>query len=316
MLSNGHAGFGGRAWETDPEQSGHRAQVRPNNLGQAVEKTVNAHRWELAGPVSVPVTTPPPVVDPLPEKKIMTRMREHYTAVQDLRGQGLSTAAIGRKLGLHPATVRKFAQARSVEELLVKTEQRAHLVDDYIEYLHRRWNAGERNATQLFREIKQAGYPGGELAVQRYLRRFRTGRGHAPHPGPKPPSVREVTKWIMTCPDHLSKEHTAQLRGIRDRSPELDRLTDHVRAFAIMMTGLQGDRLDQWIISAEKDTLRPLAGFARNLRRDLNAVHNGLSLSYSSGAVEGAINRLKMIKRQMFGRAGLDLLRKRVLLAH
>ncbi|MFC0111403.1 transposase [Kibdelosporangium aridum] len=120
----------------------------------------------------------------------------------------------------------------------------------------------------------------------------------------------------MTHPDHLSQEHASQLRRIRGRSPELDRLTGHVRAFAIMMTGLHGDRLEQWIATAEQDTLRPLAGFAHNLRRDLDAVRNGLSMSYSSGAVEGIINRLKMIKRQMFGRAGLDLLRKRVLLGH
>jgi transposase len=120
--------------------------------------------------------------------------------VHELYEQGMSKAAIGRRLGLHPATVRKFAQARSIEELIAKTEQRAHLVDDYVEYLHRRWNEGERNATALFREITKLGYPGGELAVQRYLRRFRDGRGHAPQPGPKPPTVREVTSWIMTHP--------------------------------------------------------------------------------------------------------------------
>lgn len=97
--------------------------------------------------------------------------------------------------------------------------------------------------------------------------------------------------------------------------PELDRLTGHVRKFAAMMTGRHGDRLDGWITEAEQDTLAPLASFACNLRRDLDAVRNGLSMPYSSGAVEGNINRLKMLKRQMFGRAGLDLLRKRVLLA-
>ncbi|MEU0152192.1 hypothetical protein, partial [Micromonospora fulviviridis] len=78
--------------------------------------------------------------------------------------------------------------------------------------LRTRRNDGERNATQLFREIQQQGYPGGELAVQRYLRRFRTGRGHAPHPGPKPPTVRQVTSWIMTHPDHLDPRDAAKLR--------------------------------------------------------------------------------------------------------
>jgi transposase len=287
------------------------------NLGQAVEKTVNGHRARLAEPAPEPppVAEAPPVVKPLPEKKIVIRLREHHAAVQELHAQGLPKAAIGRKLGLHPATVRKFIQARSAEDLIAKTEQRAHLVDDYTEYLHRRWHDGERNATQLFREIKQRGYPGGELAVQRYLRRFRHGRGHAPQPGPKPPSVRQVTSWIMTHPDRLPDEDATKLRQIRHRDPDIDRLTKHVRGFAAMMTGRHGDRLDDWIASVEHDTLAPLASFARNLRRDYDAVRNGLSLPHSSGPVEGSINRLKMLKRQMFGRAGLDLLRKRVLLA-
>jgi transposase len=174
---------------------------------------------------------------------------------------------------------------------------------------------GERNATALFREIRRLGYRGGELAVQRYLRRFRTGRGHAPVPGPKPPSVREVTSWIMADPDHLPTEDTATLQAIRRRDADLDRLTAHVTAFAKMMTGRHSERLDDWITTVEQDTLAPLASFARNLRRDYDAVHNGLTLPHSSGPVEGAINRVKMLKRQMFGRANLDLLRKRVLLA-
>jgi transposase len=178
------------------------------NLGEAVEKTVASHRANLgiahlAGLTEAPKTSPtsqtstPPVVQPVPEKKIIVRMREQHTAVHDLVGQGMSKAAIGRRLGLHPATVRKLAQARTVDDLTAKTEQRSHLVDGYVEYLHRRWNEGERNATGLFREIAKLGYQGGELAVQRYLRRFRDGRGHAALPGPKPPTVREVTSWVM-----------------------------------------------------------------------------------------------------------------------
>ncbi|MEV4515198.1 transposase [Dactylosporangium sp. NPDC049525] len=271
-----------------------------------------AHLGEPAPPVAV--VEAPATVQPLPEKKMVTRFREQYVAAHALAARGLSKAAIGRELGLHPATVRKLVLARSVEDLIAKSEQREHLVDDYTEHLHRRWHEGERNATALFREIKELGYPGGELAVQRYLRRFRHGRGHAPQPGPKPPSVRKVTSWIMTHPDHLKEEERIALQRIRGRDVALRRLVDHVRAFAVMMTGRHGDRLEDWIVAVERDNLAPLTSFARNLRRDFDAVHNGLSLAYSSGAVEGTINRLKMVKRQMFGRARLDLLRKRVLL--
>ena len=311
----GGYGEGARQGAPDAVQVADRFHLW-QNLGQAVEKTINLHRAALTAPAPPPADdTAPKVVQPLPEKKIVTRLRENYTAVQDLAAQGMSKAAIGRQLGLHPATVRKFANARSVEDLTAVTEQRTHVVDPFTGYLHQRWNEGERNATQLFREIQQQGYPGGELAVQRYLRSFRKDRGHAPKPGPKPPTVRQVTSWIMTHPDRVDSGDAAKLRGIRNRDKDLNRLVKHVRAFAVMMTGRHGDRLDDWILATENETLAPLAGFARNLRRDIDAIRNGLTMPHSSGPVEGGINRLKMIKRQMFGRAGLALLRKRVLLA-
>ena len=291
------------------------------NLGQAVEKTVTTRRAQLSIPDSRPEKTTtadgpgvvPRVVATLPEKKIITRMREQHTAVHELRARGLSKSAIGRQLGLHPATVRKLATARTLEELTAKTEQRAHLVDDHIDYLHQRWNDGERNATGLFREITARGYQGGELAVQRYLRRFRNGRGHVAVPGPKPPTVREVTGWIMSHPDRLDPTDADRLRRIRAHDGGLDRLTRHVRRFATMMTELSGGDLEQWISDVEHDTLAPVASFARNLRRDQDAVHAGLTLSHSSGRVEGTVNKIKMLKRQMFGRARFDLLRTRVL---
>ena len=291
------------------------------NLGQAVEKTVNTHRSRLAEPPPPPAEMPdvleaePEMVQPPRELKIVTRLREQHAAAHELWEQGKSKAAIGRELGLHQATVRKLVGARCADDVVAKSLQRAHIIDPYIGYLHRRWNEGVRNAAQLYREIQELGYPGGELAVQRHLRRYRTGRGHTPVPGPKPPSVREVTSWIMTHPEHLRDEDADKLHCLRQRDSELDRLTVHVRKFAAMMTARHGDRLEDWIADAEQDTLAPLASFARNLRRDFDAVRNGLSLPHSSGAVEGNINRLKMLKRQMFGRAGLDLLRKRVLLA-
>src|SRR6185295_1406797 len=107
-----------------------------------------------------------------------------------------------------------------------------------------------------------------------------------------------------------------KIRDLRGRDRDINRLVKHVRSFAIMMTSQHGDRLEEWISTVERDSLTPLAGFARNLRRDFDAVRNGLTLPHSSGPVEGSINRIKMLKRQMSGRAGLDLLRKRVLLTH
>jgi len=80
-----------------------------------------------------------------------------------------------------------------------------------------------------------------------------------------------------------------------------------------MMTGRTGHQLDVWIDTVALDDLTSIAGFARNLRRDHDAVQAGLTLEHSSGRVEGTVNKIKILKRQMFGRAGFDLLRTRVL---
>ncbi|WP_218002422.1 ISL3 family transposase [Nocardia brevicatena] len=286
------------------------------NLGQAVEKDLSVIRRDLAAALAAQAAAQrsgqaPSVVNHA-ELKIVGRFRQHHAAVHRLLRQGLSKAAIGRELGLHPATVRKFANAATVDSLIAKNQQRSSILDGYHEHLHRRWNDGIRNAAQLTREIVERGYPGTEQQVQRYLRRFRTGTSQIAVPAPRPPSVRDMTRWIMTDPGNLTRDDTTGLRMLRTRSKDLNRLTNHVQDFAVMMTRLEGHRLDAWIDTAEKDTLPAIASFARNLRRDIGAVRNGLTLPYSSGPVEGHINRIKMIKRQ--GRANLDLLRKRTLL--
>ena len=82
-----------------------------------------------------------------------------------------------------------------------------------------------------------------------------------------------------------------------------------------MMTGRHGDRLPAWITAVDLDDLPSLHSFTSGIRRDQAAVTNGLTLEHSSGAVEGNVCRIKALKRQMFGRANLDLLRKRILLS-
>ncbi|MFC9916349.1 transposase [Streptomyces sp. NPDC127197] len=125
-----------------------------------------------------------------------------------------------------------------------------------------------------------------------------------------------MTRWILTHPDALIESHRIQLKAVLANCPELDALAKHVRTFAYMVTDLHGDQLPEWIESARTATDLPsLSRFAQHLERDLDAVVAGLTLPWNSGVVEGHVNRIKMLKRQMFGRAGFELLRKRVLLA-
>ncbi|RDI63523.1 transposase IS204/IS1001/IS1096/IS1165 family protein [Nocardia pseudobrasiliensis] len=131
----------------------------------------------------------------------------------------------------------------------------------------------------------------------------------------KPPSVRRVAGWIMSDPARLDPEHRQRLEAILDMSPELTALVGHIRGFATIMTELRGREMEKWMTAVETDDLPALHSFVRGLRRDHDAVTAGLTLPWNSGAVEGHVNRIKMIKRQMFGRAKPDLLRKRILLS-
>jgi transposase len=129
-----------------------------------------------------------------------------------------------------------------------------------------------------------------------------------------PPTVRDVTNWLTRHPDSLTEDEQLLLKAILDRCPELQAASDQVHAFAGTMTELTGQDLPQRIAAARDAGLPGIASFAEGLEHDIDAVTNSLTMTWSSGSVEGRVNHIKMVKRQMFGRAGLPLLRKRVLL--
>ena len=259
------------------------------------------------------------------ERKLAARHRERHAAVQALRAQGCSVREIARRLGLARNTAAKFANAASIDELLVKATSRPSILDPFKPYLSQRWNQGITSATALHAEIRARGWKGGILTAERYLRQFRTADGRdrqaraqpqltAPS-APAPPKPRQVTRWIMTRPDHLASDDAADLARLLDASPGLAAAAGHVRSFAGMMTRRQGLlALEDWLTAVEAGDQPALHSFARGIRRDQQAVTAGLALPYSSGALEGKNCKIKYLKRLMYRRANFDLLRKMALL--
>jgi transposase len=297
-----------------------------HNLAEAIEKTVIAHRGDLAEPEPEADSDDPPAVAPSTpssasasadstpvESRLVTRTRERYAAVQQLLVEGMSISAICRTLRLDRKTVQRFARAETVDELLAKARNRGSLLDRFKPHLHERFNAGCTDAARLTEEITAMGYRGSDKTVRRYLHPFRATLT-APPAKPVPPTVRAVTSWLTRRPADLTESQTLRLKNILGRSPALQTTHDLVRGFAIILTQRTGHELPAWMSHVDQTGPAALRSFVAGLRTDLDAVTAGLTLPYSSGPVEGTVNRLKTLKRQMYGRARLDLLRKRLLL--
>ncbi|MET7852396.1 ISL3 family transposase [Streptomyces avermitilis] len=291
-----------------------------HNLGEAAEKCVYRHRGCLR-----PTPEQPEEPREEPESaasspwpsghRFAERTRAKHATIHALLSAGHSKRSVARQLGMTLNTILRFSRATTPEEMFTgQWQNRATRLDVYKPYLDQRWQEGCTNAWKLWEEIKEQGYPRGYAGVRDYVSRNLRGK---PQPiGPRPPSARAVTRWILTHPDALPEGDRIQLKAVLANCPELTTLVDYVRSFGRMVTELQGDRLPEWIASTRTTTDLPsLSRFAQHLERDLDAVIAGLTLPWSSGVVEGHVNRIKMLKRQMYGRAGFKLLRKRVLLA-
>jgi transposase len=302
-----------------------------HNLAEYAQKTVARHRGCLlaaghgaqaggdeepaAQDAQDPEIPPDGLLDTCGrERRLVARTRERHADIRARLEENQTVSAISRATGLDRKTVQRFARAGSVDELLVRAVTRESKLDDFKPYLCRRWNEGARNASALHAELRQLGWAGSAQPVRRYLAQFRKA-GAAAAPPPAVPKTRQVTRLLLTRPDHLQPDEQAQLAGIRAQCPHLDSLAGHVSAFAQMMTNLTGsDGLDAWLTAVEADDQPELHSFATGIRHDKQAVTNGLTLPYSSGKVEGTVNKIKTVKRQMYGRASFPLLRKRILL--
>ncbi len=292
-----------------------------HNLAECAEKTVTRHRGclkEQPAAADADDQDAPAVPDGSldvcgREPQIARRTRERYAEIRERLGAGQPEAAIRRATGLDRRTVQRYARAASADELLAGISRESKL-DEFKPYICQRWNQGLTDAAQIHAELRQRSWTGSPQTVRRYVHLLRQA-GPAITPAPAVPKTREITRWLLSRPGSLDDGDQARLAAARARCPHLDALAGHIRDFADMMTRRQGLlALDEWLTRVEADDQPELHSLTVGIRRDQEAVTAGLALPYSSAAMEGNVNKIKMIKRQMYGRAGFVLLRKRVIL--
>lgn len=311
---------GGRQGAPDAVQVADRWHLF-KNLGDVLERVMaRDHRRLRDAAARVQEMRP---VDPPPEHELTPAEREkwerrarrveRYETVQALRAKGLSISAIARATGLTWITATTLASAPSFPERVGRRPGPVSVLP-YDAYLRQRWDSSCRNAEQLWRELREMGYRGSDQTVRRHIASWRWADSPLPTgtSAYQPYSPRHIAWIFMQPPDTLSVEETDYLEHLRTDTQVAD-LYDLAQTFCRMVRDRDVACLDVWLGAASTSPVRELRGFATHLQQDHAAVRAALSLPWSNGQTEGQITRLKLLKRQMYGRANLDLLRLRML---
>jgi transposase len=272
-----------------------------HGLAEAVMKEVAAHSscWAAAGP-------------PLKEGRQAQTTAERWRQVQDLTDRGTGLLECSRRLGLSLNTVKRYARATEPGRMIRAPKYRATLVDPYRDHLRaRRAEDPAVPVWQLLAEIREQGYPGSMNLLYRYITQGRV-EADRPHLSPK-----SVTRLLLTRPDALSDSQQALLAGLTGACPEMTSLAVLVRSFAALLRPDPANeaRLKDWAETARASDLPNIHAFTRGLDLDIHAAIAAVTLPFHNGRTEGVNTKTKMIKRQMYGRAGFTLLRHRILLS-
>ena len=253
-----------------------------------------------------------------------SRRLARHEQIWALRRQGWTGQAIAQQLRIGKSTVFRYLRSPTFAERTYK--RRGHsILNPYKDLLLQYWNQGCHDALPGFHRLQQQGYRGSYATVARYAQRLRQAQGLGPRqppPAPHPlPVVAEPqhgpltprgTAWLVRRrPETRAPDEEQQLAQLAAQQPELAEAVTLARDFADLVRTRQPDRLDSWLERARTSAVEALRRFAQGLRDDYAAVKAGVTVPWSNGPVEGQINRLKMLKRQMFGRAHLDLLSRR-----
>jgi transposase len=263
-------------------------------------------------------------------KKLISRNKRlaRYEEVMALHRQGVPQREIARQLHLSRNTVRRYISSPGFPERAQGARRwnaRTNKLEPYLPYVREQWEAGNHNGAHLFRLIKARGYTGCESLLRLRLSEWRTELPTQRWPGtPRKPrlftqkkqrrlSSRAASFLMIVPPEKLMTKQKQQLDQMCQASSDLFMAYHVSQDFVTLLKERQADTLHEWLKCAKASRIAELKSFANGIYRDYAAVYAACSRPESNGITEGHVNRLKFLKRQMFGRANLDLLRIKVL---
>lgn len=283
--------------------------------------------------VPEPEVMPPQQRGPLPSprpqeirQKRWERKQELFAMVKGLRAQGIRAFEIVKLTGLSRGTVDKWLRLSECPPLRSKKAPRPGMAEYLSEELRRLWDQGCQNGTKLLEQIRKLGYVGSYSSLTRFLQPWREEKRTAKRLGaPQRPerihscvsAVRHVSPQeaaaALSKPKPMLNERQSKIVEFLQRTPDFATMRHLILSFRSILCHGTVSSLKRWIEEAEQTGIAAIGKFVRQLKRDREAVGHAVEYRWSNGPVEGHINRLKTVKRQMYGRAGFELLRSRVL---
>jgi transposase len=239
-----------------------------------------------------------------------------YQQVNELYRQGGTILGIARQLHIGHRRVRNFVRSPSFPEWGKPARTRS-AIDPYRPYLQERWQQGCHATSQLWHELQERGFSGSWMTVYRWVQLQGDGKTEAQPPttSPDPHMAPRHLAWLfLRHPEHLEKQEQQTLSLIRQEK-NVEIVYGLSQQFVTMVKERQAHLVDTWLRDCQMSGITDLVTFAQGLEKEASALHAALTLPYSNGPVEGKINKLKYIKRSMYGRSGFPLLRQKVLKA-
>lgn len=292
------------------------------NLREALEQVLTSYRKCLTLKVREPSPELPLSAGATSTTQAQATNRQRrltrYQQMIDLHQRGVKQSEIAERLGLSPRTVTNWLAAGEFPERKARSVGSKSL-RPYLEFIQRRWDEGCHNASQIWREMCEMGYDRSRNAVLDYVARLRQGLVlETPERAAAKPPVRrysppEAARLLMRNPERLTAVQAKDTQELCEVHPAIKEAYSLVQSFLTMVGQRLPEQFGIWMRSALSSSLTPFRTFATGLHRDRKAVVAALSSPWSNGQVEGQINRLKLIKRQMYGRASFTLLRVRVM---